>query len=222
MGYVNGPNIVQDSLIVCYDPQNPISKVSTTIVDNTVSPQFQGTAYSSFVDPSFYPNYLDFNGTNAQPTSDALISGTNFPATTAFSLNFWIKHTGNQGGNFDRIFSSGNRFEVAEDTSNKIRIFEGAWQTSTVTINTVGWDNIVVINTIDPEIKIYQNGVLEQTITAGRSMTNVAWRLGGNSNNPPNECWQGGIGYFSAYTKELSSLEVVQNYNALKSRFITI
>ena len=224
MGYINGPNIVQDNLIVCYDPQNTQSKNSDTVVHNTVSPRFQGAAYSSFTDlsPKPYPNFLSFNGLNAQPTSDALISANNFPATSAFSLNFWIQHTGTQNGSYQRLFSSGlSRFEVAEDTSNKIRIYEGAWTTSTVTVNSVGWTNIVVINTVDPEIKIYQNGVLEQTISAGRSMTSVAWRLGGNQNTPPNECWKGKLGYFSAYTKELSNAEVIQNYNALKSRFVT-
>lgn len=225
MGYINGPNIVQDNLIVCYDPQNPMSRVSTTTIDNTVSPQFQGTAQNTFSDPGVTPNYLNFRGGSnpGSTTADILYSGTNFPATSAFSLNFWIKHNGNQTDNFDRIFGTdGSRFEVAEDTSNKIRIYEGAWITSTVTINTVGWDNIVVINTVDPEIKIYQNGVLEQTIAAGRSMTNVGWRLGGNSNSSTSdqECWKGFLGYFSAYTKELSNAEVIQNYNALKSRFI--
>lgn len=223
MGYINGPNIVQDNLIVCYDPQNAQSKNSNTTIHNTVSPQFEGSAYSSFTDlsPKPYPNFLQFNGVNAQATSDALISGTNFPATTAFSLNFWIQHTGTQNGDYQRLFSSNNQFEVAEDTNNKIRIYEGAWNTSTVTINTVGWTNIVVINTVDPLIRIYQNGALEQTISAGRSMTSQPWKLGGNSNSPPNECWKGKLGYFSAYTKELSNAEVIQNYNALKSRFVT-
>ena len=66
---------------------------------------------------------------------------------------------------------------------------------------------------------IYKNGVLAQTIAAGRPMTDVAWRLGGNGNSPATETWKGFLGYFSAYTKSLSGAEVMQNYNALKSRF---
>lgn len=218
MGYINGPNIVQDNLIVCYDPQNAQSKNSNTVVHNTVSPQFQGNAYGTFIDPSpvQYPNYLVFDGVN-----DTLSSGTNFPATTAFSLNFWVKHNGAQSGGFDRIFgTSGNRWELAESNTGVLKIYEGAWQTSTVTLDDVGWVNLVVINTVDPLIKIYKNGALEQTISAGRSMTNISWRLGGNSNTTPSECWKGFLGYFSAYTKELSNAEVIQNYNVLKSRFI--
>lgn len=216
MAFINGPNIVKDSLIVCYDPQNPMSKVSNTIVDNTVSPQFQGTAAATFVDPSSYPNYLDFNGSD-----DVLNSGTNFPATSAYSLNFWIKHNGAQSGGFDRIFgTAGNIFEVAESNTGVLKIFEGAWQTSTVTLDDAGWMNIVVIATADPQIHIYKNGVLEQTIAAGRAITNIGWRLGGNGNTPATETWKGFLGYFSAYTKELLNAEVIQNYNALKSRFI--
>jgi len=218
MAFINGPNTVKDSLIVCYDPQNPMSKVSNTIIENTVSPQFKGTAATSFIDPSppQTPNYLLFDGTN-----DVLNSDTNLPASTAFSFNMWVKHTGAQSGGFDRIFgTSGNRWELAESNTGVLKIYEGAWQTSTVTLDDVGWTNLAIVNTVDPLIKIYKNGVLEQTISAGRAMTDVAWRLGGNSNTPATETWKGFIGYFSYYSKELTTPEIIQNYNVLKSRFI--
>ena len=218
MAFINGPNIVKDSLIVCYDPQNSMSKVSNTVVENTVSPQFKGEAATTFIDPTptQYPNYLLFDGTN-----DVLNSTTDFPATSAYSLNFWVKHSGTQSGGFDRLFgTTGNRFEIAESDTGVLKIFEGAWNTSTVTLDDNGWVNLVVIATADPQIHIYKNGVLEQTIAAGRSMTNVGWRLGGNGNTPATETWKGFLGYFSAYTKELLNAEVIQNYNALKSRFI--
>ena len=215
MAFINGPNTVKDNLIVCYDPQNPISKVSNTVVDNTVSPQFKGTAAATFVDPSSYPNYLDFNGSD-----DVLNSGTNFPATSAYSLNFWIKHNGAQSGTHDRIFgTAGNRFEIAESNTGVLKIYEGAWYNSTVTLDDAGWTNLVVVEEPDPGLYIYKNGVLAQTIAAGRPMTDVAWRLGGNGNSPATETWKGFLGYFSAYTKSLSGAEVMQNYNALKSRF---
>ena len=212
-----GPNIVMDDLIVCYDPQNSMSKVSNTIVENVVSPQFKGTATTTFIDPSppQTPNYLLFDGTN-----DVLNSGTNFPATSAYSLNFWIKHNGAQSGTHDRIFgTAGNRFEIAESNTGVLKIYEGAWNTSTVTLDDAGWTNLVVVEEPDPGLYIYKNGVLAQTIAAGRPMTDVAWRLGGNGNSPATETWKGFLGYFSAYTKSLSGAEVMQNYNALKSRF---
>ena len=212
-----GPNIVMDDLIVCYDPQNSMSKVSNTIVENVVSPQFKGTATTTFIDPSppQTPNYLLFDGTN-----DVLNSGTNFPATSAYSLNFWIKHNGAQSGGFDRIFgTAGNRFEIAESNTGVLKIYEGAWYNSTVTLDDAGWTNLVVVEEPDPGLYIYKNGVLAQTIAAGRPMTDVAWRLGGNGNSPATETWKGFLGYFSAYTKSLSGAEVMQNYNALKSRF---
>ena len=219
MAFTNGPNIIMDNLIVCYDAQNPQSWVSNVVVDNVAGSQFQGTAETSFNTPSPipYPKYLSFDGAN-----DSLHSGTNFPATTGFSLSFWVKHTGVQSGDYNRLFgTAGNRFEIAEDTDDKIRIYEGAWQTSNVTIgSSATFDNIVVINTVDPLIRIYKNGELEQTISAGRSMTNVGWRLGGNSNDPPTEMWKGQLGYFMAHTKELTTSEVQQNFNALKNRFI--
>lgn len=195
MAFINGPNIVKDNLIVCYDAQNPLSWVNNIVIENLVSPQFKGTAESAFLTPSPvpYPKYLSFDG-----VSDSLHSGTNFPATTGFSLSFWVKHTGVQSGDYNRLFgTAGNRFEIAEDTDDKIRIYEGAWQTSNVTIeSSATFDNIVVVNTVDPLIHIYKNGVLEQTISAGRSMTNVGWRLGGNSNDPPNRAVERSITIF--------------------------
>tara|TARA_Y100000385_G_C12915043_1_gene559959 strand:- start:259 stop:909 length:651 start_codon:yes stop_codon:yes gene_type:complete len=216
MAFINGPNTVKDNLIVCYDPQNPMSKVSSTIVDNTVSPQFRGTAAATFPDPSSYPKYLDFNGSN-----DVLNSATNLPASTGFSFNIWVKHNGAQSGGYDRIFgTSGFRFEIAETNTGLIRLYEGSWYTSTVTLDDAGWTNLAIINTVDPLMKIYKNGALQQTLTGGRSMTSQSWRLGGNGNNPATETWKGFIGYFSYYSKELTTPEVIQNYNVLKSRFI--
>ena len=219
MAFINGPNIVMDNLIVCYDAQNPQSWVSNVVVDNVAGSQFQGSAYTSFnvPSPTPYPKYLSFDGAN-----DVLYSGTSFPATTGFSLSFWVKHTGVQSGNFNRLFGTvGNRFEIAEGTDDTIRIYEGAWQTSTVTIgSSATFDNIVVVNTVDPLLKIYKNGSLAQTISAGRSMTNVGWRLGGNSNTTPTEMWKGQLAHFMAHTKELTTSEVQQNFNALKNRFI--
>ena len=34
MAFTNGPNIIMDNLIVCYDAQNPQSWVSNVVVDN--------------------------------------------------------------------------------------------------------------------------------------------------------------------------------------------
>lgn len=217
MAFINGPNTVKDNLIVCYDPQNPMSKVSSTIVDNTVSPQFRGTAaLGTFPDPFSYPKYLDFNGSN-----DVLNSATNLPASTGFSFNIWVKDNGAQSGGYDRIFgTSGFRFEIAETNTGLIRLYEGSWYTSTVTLDDAGWTNLAIINTVDPLMKIYKNGALQQTLTGGRSMTSQSWRLGGNGNNPATETWKGFIGYFSYYSKELTTPEVMQNYNVLKSRFI--
>jgi hypothetical protein len=41
----------------------------------------------------------------------------------------------------------------------------------------------------------------------------------GNINNQVRSQWTGDMAFFSVYRKELSAPEVLQNYNALKSRF---
>jgi hypothetical protein len=67
-------------------------------------------------------------------------------------------------------------------------------------------------------IRLYIDGVLvaTQALTGDINTQGIA-RVSGYDNN--NETWNGSIGGFQIYDRVLSSNEVLQNYNAIKSRY---
>ena len=69
-------------------------------------------------------------------------------------------------------------------------------------------------------LKLYKNGLLYNTKTAAKTLSNLpnSLRLGSST---------GGSGYancsifnFKLYNRELSATEILQNYNATKNRYI--
>jgi hypothetical protein len=83
----------------------------------------------------------------------------------------------------------------------------GEWYNTTMTFNSTGQSNL------------YINGVLKNSVNA---VNFVSWRRSGT--NPPNitagsSAGSGIISSFNVYNRALSAQEILQNYNAQKSRF---
>lgn len=90
------------------------------------------------------------------------------------------------------------------------------------------WYNIVVVvegTSSIPIVKFYVNGsmVSNQIAAAIRTSidTNIDFRIGGSvfGQNNNAEFFYGSIGCSKLYNRALSATEVLQNYNAQKSRF---
>ena len=64
--------------------------------------------------------------------------------------------------------------------------------------------------------KLYYDGVLYGTAAYRNASTNTVLYIGGNTNT---YMWNGAIGNFQVYNRPLISSEVLQNFNAVKSRF---
>ncbi len=106
------------------------------------------------------------------------------------------------------------------------------------TISFSRWNHLVVVtrylpNTNTSEVKIYLNGVLVKTNTfSGKSnefgnrivlgnranTTLLSLNLGYNSSGG-SYFYNGGISSFRSYSRDLSSQEVLQNFNSTRSRF---
>ena len=66
---------------------------------------------------------------------------------------------------------------------------------------------------------MYKNGIQVGTATVGAlNYTNAGEILLGYRTSA--EYWKGNIPVFKVYTNQLSTTEIIQNYNALKNRFI--
>jgi hypothetical protein len=107
-------------------------------------------------------------------------------------------------------------------TANKMSFFLngtiGGWLQSTANANTGNWTHVSA-TWIGGVSYIYLNGVLDisgsrpGTLQTGTSTVNLAYREDGN------KYLNGSISNFQMYNKALSATEVLQNYNAQKSRF---
>ena len=106
-------------------------------------------------------------------------------------------------------------FFIPNSASNLVKV------SYDLTINTSLWYNIVGVYSPSTYIKIYLNGVEVATnttsIPSSLYMDNgISLKLG---NRGDGSSFKGNISLFSLYHKSLSSSEVLQNYNALKTRF---
>jgi hypothetical protein len=96
--------------------------------------------------------------------------------------------------------------------------------TFTPSINTWNFYAVTVSGTISsPSVTIYLNNSSQtfsySTLTSSPDLS-IPFRIGSNSQDSPAECWNGNISNVMWYNRALSTQEIQQNYNALKSRYI--
>lgn len=144
-----------------------------------------------------------------------------------WTIDVWMK-PGNQDSRFITPASNGVDQFLAYDNTNQrvnVQITESADVNNRLRGGTIGsvpigvWSMVTVsINNLD--IKIYVNGVLTNSYTETISIGSWvgAWRLG---QRYINTFWYlGEIAMVKTYSRELTSAEVLKNYNATKSRFL--
>jgi hypothetical protein len=97
---------------------------------------------------------------------------------------------------------------------------------ATTGANTVAnnnWYNLTMTHTQNDVIKFYKNGIKikETTSTYNNAPTFSNWSFGGGNvtTSGANEGFKGYIATIAIYNRALSATEVLQNHNALKSRF---
>ena len=86
------------------------------------------------------------------------------------------------------------------------------------------WYNFTMTHTEGDVVKMYINGLKvytsSGTTSSGSGFTNWSFGAGSlSSTNSGNEGWAGYIATIAVYNRALSATEVLQNHNALKSRF---
>ena len=163
---------------------------------------------------------MSFDGTDDQFLISNPGVGTSFSIETVIKVDSYsngpIFVSPNSVGidHFFRVNSNGTiraNFVEVPDTAN-----DG--YTSTTVINTGEYYHVVISKT-PSNGTIYVNGVAEDshTPTLAAAAWTGAWRIGARWNNTYN--LNGEIPILKVYNRDLAPAEVLQNYNALKSRF---
>jgi hypothetical protein len=168
---------------------------------------------------------LSFNGT----TNNAITSSS-IAYSENTSWDIWINRTSSVNaynmfmGNFLPYFGarSANNFIF----SNSIDGIQTTIESSGVTIQNNTWYHLVgttEYNGTTTTMKLYINGALNPiTATANGKQFNYGYKFNIGDGRPFDYPWypfNGKIGSVKIYNKTLSASEVLQNYNALKSRY---
>lgn len=232
MSYYNGPKIVTEGLVLYLDAGNSKSYPGTGTTWNDLSrnnnngtltngPTYSGSGGGSIV----------FDGSNDYVDTNNYFNNL-FTGTQSFSISCWLNPSSTQlqfadiWGNHGGSTGSENRGIVLQQNSNVTNQYYFAYGDNTTfrissTFNlTANIYSQVTLTKNATHTSIYVNGTrlvysnLTQSIFPTTSLTfriGIGYRI--------TRYWKGNIGNFSIYSKELDSVEIQQNYNALKGRF---
>jgi len=218
-----GPDIVDDGLTFAIDAGStrsyPGSGTTVTDLSGTNNVTLSGVGFATNNGGVFTYDGVDDQGTAGD-----------FFNYQAFTINLWVKPGSTQVQYADILDNdhNGNRNWVLQQSSNNQNVYSfgvhGASYENSYTGNftlTAGdWVNLTF--TYDgTRVRGYNNGVLFATGAALGTTINYSaqdfhigrWGGGGRY-------WEGEYGPLYCYNTVLNAAQILQNYNALKSRFI--
>lgn len=228
MGSYSGPEINDPSLILTYDAANTKSYPgSGTTWTNITGSGTNGTLTNSPTFSTAKGGSLVFNGTNS---NIQMGNASTFVPTAAITVSVWAYST--VVGVYKKMFVT-----VTAGTSTIDGIYMSIGPSpyhSYFGIGTAAGGNVsagygtaLSVNTWynfcgtynGTTITYYVNGISVGTAAQSGAIKNAGvGRISGYDNN--NETWSGNIANFYMWNRALSATEVLQNYNALKWRFV--
>jgi hypothetical protein len=213
MGISAGPNSISDNLAFHIDPANPRSYagVGTVIYDLSGNGK---TSY--FTNGAFYQNYS--KGVAILDGSDDCISAPTFSLTSSITISIWVKNAIRAG----RIFGYSNSVDyflfgiLATSISIRTNAVQSTFTFPSANFNT--WTNLVLTRDGSSVNKVYRDGIAS-SVVGGVTDTIIFDQIGRWNNFVGVGNIKGSIGEVKVYNRELSASEVLQNYNASKSKY---
>jgi hypothetical protein len=236
-----GGNVVQDSLRYYLDASNPKSYAGGTYIQDLSRLQYSGgTLIGGASYSSSNQGCITFDGIDEYIALDnnVALASNSIPK---YSFSLWISPTNlidSSNSNIYMIFEAQNTFGAGNPTDNYIQItpstlgkmsFSTFNPTSNSLLTTTNvweankWYNITCTYDIATFRKsIYVNGVLENSFASVLCYFNTYhfFNLFAYSNPAKQWFFPGRLGNFMLYTKTLTATEVLQNYNAMKYKYI--
>jgi hypothetical protein len=227
MAFNYSPKIVTDGLVFYLDAANtksyPGSGATWTDISRTNN---NGTLINGPTFNSSNGGNIIFDGTNDIVTTTNTI---NLVGSSARTLECWIFLTVNQSKNimgyggsadgqlFDTIlwFASGFQRVVGHYYGAGLDTISTLPARNTINLN--AWNQVV--HTYNGTVaSLYTNGVLSNSFTVNINTTNTVFSVGGGSFSGYN-FFGGRISNTKVYNRALSAAEILQNYNATRTRF---
>jgi len=217
-----GPHIVEDNLKLALDAGSERSYSGSGTSANSIVGTNTATLYNGVSYSSNNGGFWDLDGTDDYIVAD-FGNGLN-PATQALSYGIWVKPDVNQTAMFimQSNWGSSVRFYIGS-INQKLGwgIQDRGWDTgdTDLTFTNGEWYYINVVFS-GTTAKLYANGVLKATDTISSFVFGNNLGIGSGQPYASQYYWNGGIAACRVYYQALTASEVLQNYNAQKSRFL--
>jgi hypothetical protein len=208
--------IVQNGLVLSLDAANAASYPgSGNIWYDLSGNNYNATLFNSPTFSSSNGGYLIFNGTNQYATGAFL-----YPSVNIFSFNIWVYNLrtttsntfiGTNGGSggvaFIQIGGSPNPFQ-----------FNNSFNNTQASINT--WTMLTAVQTPTSQ-QLYINAVAVTNVVSNllANQLGTIFNIALRTDNPSNGYAQCYVGNAQIYNRTLSNAEILQNFNALKTRY---
>ena len=234
MGIRRGPNIVTAGLVFYIDAANPGSYVSgSTTCTSLVSSATGSISGVTYASPPISASCWHFDDATDYIEIGAISKGPLYDIGTGdFTVNMWCAKdiTSTYGwfiSNFDSQHSGtvGFAMGVWDDTTSLYwRLYPGVWTDSGYNISSdLSFHNYTLTRN-SGTVDVYVDAVLVDGANTGftgtLAATEVPTYIGKRSDGYQNQPWIGNIAPVQIYNRGLTTNEVLQNYNALKGRFI--
>jgi len=217
MGFYRGPNIVTENLTFAVDAGSTRSYPSSGTTWKNLGSSGSDVALTN--GPTFNAangGYFEFDGTDDYAYSNS----TSFNITGNVTINSWIRHdgTGSSVGNYmSNSANSGYRMRrngangsnlwiyASGNAVNGGAIYDNIWYMVTGVFSSTG-------------LRAYINGVLvDSNTTAYSASFGGSFFIGAYATGL--EIFGGDIASAQVYSSALTASEILQNFNAQKSRF---
>ena len=221
-----GGDIVTDNLQLNIDAGNlcsfdPGETVAYSLNNDLSGSLLNGTGYSSDNGGTFV-----FDGSN----DNLQVDHQNILGTFSdWSMDAWVRWS-NSGytswmivvdqTNYSRLYKNIMVWLSSHSDNKRIAMYDGSWKYSSGIIPPNTWTHISAA-TQGQTAKMYINGKFDSTHTFSWNSTQTADKylgIGGHISNPGYR-FNGNIATVKIYNKTLNDKEVLQNYNAHRSRF---
>lgn len=242
MGTFYNPKIVTDGLVVSYDFKNTkcYSGSGTAVSDLIINKSgtmvgtcsfqsgamdFTGPTDNSTIDISPLNNTADpdlsfIDGTNDMSISIWLNADAFAPGTNSYQAGIPLNLYGNQ----KRLFMTFGDGGATDQLHWRGRFATSSWNSpvssSTLSLNT--WHNFVIAYSASTGYIAYTDAAVSDTNSMVEAADAITSSFSNAIGGPPDSwdrTFNGQISMVSFYNKQLSASEVLQNYNAVKSRF---
>lgn len=232
MSFSNGPGIVTTDLVLALDASDRNSYVSGSTTWKSLVGSYSGSLIGSSSFNSGPPATFVNNITTITQSAFLLVNELQFLDQTTYTLDFWIKMRSGVQATYQSLVGWGS-------TNNWISVFTNttdgsSWNVSFRDLNLTyttfsnvtdynivnNWANVTLTADISRNLNFYLNGAFKETkALPTTSFVRITRIMGGYSSGGNEYNLQGSMSAAKFYNTTLSSSEVLQNYNALKTRF---